>query len=608
MRLNEAVQQFINDQDWLGLANYYWTLLPDQAHLGILALGALLVVVLIVAVRSGHGPTISLPDDLAQVDRRGHKPKGALYIPLELGDVTVDLQPKMNETIHTAIGGTSRLGKSTTVLPLLDLPCGVLIIALDNTRPIMDRVREIPDGIEWTNEPDWPIGLDLLRGSSRIVSEVLVEGWSAKTGQDTGKWRRISRQRLWDALDAMDSEGIERSIPDLARALWVKSGDAEIDRACRDWAGRLLLLARTLGSSLGTDLDITQAMREGKKVLLRVNPYLNPLDAPMLSGMMLVHARRAAQEAGVPFVIIVEEAGQMDEYQEEMTPLAQAAADRGTPLVILTQNLSKLPLSVANNISVWVSFAQEAKSEMAWVAHKLRLEPEHMWREAFPGKGEAQGRGWCYVRAPGVSTRLVNIRLPKKVAYPAALPAPAEPVKKVRRAQPWEIVEQPLRVDGWRPWTPELPAPDADEPHQEDVPAWIGIDRDFLRLWEKCVRTGREAILWSPSRGVFYDRRGCLEWTGGMFKSKRSGAPRPRSTIGDRDITVYIEFYRRARGNPDPTLDHLCQNSRCCDPDHLEPCQVGENTARNTPRKLAFELAGWTSFEGRWVRSVLAAG
>lgn len=618
MQWNDDVRAFITTGDWLGLSQYLWERLGSVEHGHEAALAAAVAFVLLLIVLfwiGGHAPAetrLVLPREkvLPSIQTKGTRPRGTVYIPLELGKVLIDLQPHKDQTVHVVIGGTSRLGKSTTVLPLLDLPIGVLIVALDNTRPIAERIRELPDGVEWTNEPNWPVGLDLLTGDARIVSEVLVEGWTAKSTGDTGKWRTIAGDRIWSALEELDAQRIRRNIPDIARALWIKTGDSEIDRACRDWAGRLLRLQRAMGDSLGTDLDLVQAMRRGRKVLLRVNPYLNPKDAPMLGGMLLVHARRTAQEAGVPFVLIIEEAGQLGDYQDEITPLAQAGADRGVPLVLLTQNMSLMPVGVANNMSVTVSFAQEDAKEMRFAAHRLRLEPEHLRRENFPGKGEQQGRGWAFVRAPGVSTTLVQIRLPKRVRRGG--PSVVSATRGEGGIPPtWDVVVGPpiAEVDGWRPWTPMLPEP-------ETRPSWVGTDKDMLRMWNQCARTGRRSVLWSPSRGLWFDERGCLEWQGTMTTVKRGSTPRPRSTLNRHDITVYIEFFRRARGNPEPTLDHCCDNPACCDPDHLEACGVAENTRRNTPRRLAFELAGWTQGEltntesgevtTRWVQRVAA--
>lgn len=622
MRLNDAVQPYVDNGDWLGLISYVWNQIPEQLHLILLASAAFCFLFFLALIIFSPRPKATSGFSTASTARRNSlipvptrkiRPRHRPYIPLVLGTVTIDLQPTIDGTIHTAIAGTSGKGKSTTVLQLLELEIGVLVIALDNTKPIRRAVREL-DGIEWTNEPDWPIGLDFLAGDPQVVAEVLVEGWTQTSTGDTKKWRSMAQDRMWSALIEMDHQGIRRNIPDLVAALWVKTGDGEVDRACRDWAGRLMRLQRVMGNSLGSGLDLVEAMRHQKKVLLRLNPYIHPKEAPMIGGMLLVHARRVAQEAGVPFVLIIEEAGQLDDYQEEIEPLAQAARDRGCPIILLTQNLSVLPIKVTNNVSVWISYAQEIQKEMRVAAERLRLEPEHLEIEMFPGKGEQQGIGWCYVRAPGVPTSLVHIDLPKRKGPPLVL---ADPPRVPY--EPEYVFRQPVQMDGWRPYPPALPSgqnqfdasDDLPDPHveirPEVPPAWIAGNPDAERMWSSCKRTGQETILWSPKRGIFYDSRGCLEWQKAMTSTKRTGTPRPRSTIGRRDVTVYIEFYRWARGNPEPTIDHLCDNPRCCDPDHLEACSIAENNARNQPRSDAFESSGWRKVGGRWLPSRVAA-
>lgn len=376
-------------------------------------------------------------------------------IPLSLGPVVIDLQPTQTDTIHVVVGGISGTGKSTLVMPLFDMPIGILVVALDNTRPIAKKVRSLSDGIEWSNEEDSPgygVGLDLLSGRARTASEVLIAGWT-KSSSDTGKYRDIAGNRLWTKIDDLDSRGVRRNFPDLISALNLKTNNPEADRACQDWAGRLERLLKTLGPSLGDELDLIDAMRRQKKVLLRLNRFTDPRIAPMLGGMLLVHARLIAQNAGVPFILIIEEAGQMEQYAEHLSPIAQAGRDRGTPEIILTQNMSKLPLEVVNNVSVWVSFAQEAKPELNFAAERLRLDPTQLQREAFPN----QGRGWAYVRAPGISTTLVHLKQQKPSPL-SVTPHPQPTTEGVRRGHGIEIRELPVNqetVDA----LPALPPP-----------------------------------------------------------------------------------------------------------------------------------------------------
>jgi hypothetical protein len=87
-----------------------------------------------------------------------------------------------------------------------------------------------------------------------------------------------------------------------------------------------------------------------------------------------------------------------------------------------------------------------------------------------------------------------------------------------------------------------------------------------------------EARLQPPHIAV--DGSGCWVW-------QHPTCPRgyARLSMGqpyDRKLRVHRVAYILNRG-PIPygmTLDHLCRNTSCVNPDHLEPCSVGENRAR----------------------------
>lgn len=71
---------------------------------------------------------------------------------------------------------------------------------------------------------------------------------------------------------------------------------------------------------------------------------------------------------------------------------------------------------------------------------------------------------------------------------------------------------------------------------------------------------------------------GCLVWTGAL---DRKGYARI-AIGGQRNAMGHRIAYEAAKG-PIPgglTLDHLCRNPACCNPDHLEPVTSAENNAR----------------------------
>jgi hypothetical protein len=292
----------------------------------------------------------------------------------------------------------------------------------------------------------------------------------------------------------------------------------------------------------------------------------------MLGGMLLVHARRVAQSAGVPFVIIVEEAGQMEQYQEQLVPLWQAGRDRGTPCILLTQNMSLLPREVVNNTSVWVSFAQEAKPEKDFAAERLHLKAEQMERREFPNSG----RGWAYVRSDAVETTLVHIRQqkPGKTALSVA-----DSVSSNRTDTP-ERTPRYIEIELEREQYRGLPAP------SEGVQA----------LFEGVYREG-ECERWAGKHDRAGHRKGCAKdcadqkHVDGCYGLVWWPLPAEQQTETRTHEWQRIHRVRwELAFGPLPidprtgnklTLDHrrTCYKD-CSRLDHLEPCTVGENSRR----------------------------
>lgn len=70
---------------------------------------------------------------------------------------------------------------------------------------------------------------------------------------------------------------------------------------------------------------------------------------------------------------------------------------------------------------------------------------------------------------------------------------------------------------------------------------------------------------------------GCWVWTG---KIGRDGYG--HVSVKDRDRIVHRYVYEGINGRleSDLTLDHLCRNRACCNPDHLEPVTMRTNVLR----------------------------
>lgn len=461
-------------------------------------------------------------------------------IPWQLGNLTVDLRGG-SHTIHAVVSGMSGTGKSTAVVPLLQAVPRALVVAFDNSRPI----RDLFESQGWTIwQPGGDIGWDILSGSAQVVSEALTAGF-ARSDADTGYNRGLAQMRLWHALDDLDEAQQPRTLDALVSALKRNGANPDDTRACRTWANRFERIAMSLGPSLGADMDLSECMRNNEKVLILPNRFLSPEDAPIIGGIALVQARRVAQEVG-NFLLVVEEAGQAGSRQVEMNALAQAGRDRGCPLVVLTQNMAKLPEEVVNNVKVWVSFAQESKREVAFAAEHLRILPEDVQLENMP-------TGYAWVRSPEHRPTRTKLRLPKLPRREVALPVPTEygePAYRRRRTIVREIRSEVV--------VPALPMPGVKE----------------LKLLEMIDRTQGECWLWKGS--LSRDGYGLVRWT---YPDGRPPNNRPAHQV----------VWEVVNGRAFPTdengktmdFDHRRSCPRhCVNPGHGEPVSRSVNVQR----------------------------
>lgn len=72
---------------------------------------------------------------------------------------------------------------------------------------------------------------------------------------------------------------------------------------------------------------------------------------------------------------------------------------------------------------------------------------------------------------------------------------------------------------------------------------------------------------------------GCWVWQGAKSRGYGLKWRDGKSRLAHR------VYYEQVHG-PADTLDHLCRNKACVNPDHLEPCSRGENVRRGDVAKL----------------------
>lgn len=96
---------------------------------------------------------------------------------------------------------------------------------------------------------------------------------------------------------------------------------------------------------------------------------------------------------------------------------------------------------------------------------------------------------------------------------------------------------------------------------------------------------------------------GCWEWTGGANERDGSyGRIHHGSDQPKKRYLVHRLAYELLVG-PIPagmTLDHLCRNSRCVNPDHLEPVTLAENSSRGIKKVLCSKGHAFTTENTYW--------
>jgi hypothetical protein len=558
--LRPEIQWLVDRGDWFGLLNFYLAMLPwDMPDMdGWTAAGIGWIIALFFVWR--------FSTKLLRVPR----------IPWRLGSVTIDLRGGQ-DTIHAALGGSSGNGKSSALLPLLQLDMPVAAIGFDDSKPLQDWWSAHAHDeryIHWRMDGD--LGWDILHGPALYAAEGLTAGFE-RHGDDTGYYRGLARDELVEMIEADDAAGRPRNMWRYVDLMFLGSergGDAS--RACRRWAGSFRTLLKTLGPALGNDFNLTDAMRQGKKVLVMPNRFMLPESADLIGGIGLVQVRRAAAEVG-NFLVFVEEAGQARAYEKDIDSLFQAGRTRGCPTVLITQNMSKLREQVTNNIKAWVVFGQEARREAVAAAEQMWTEPE-----VFLGLK----RGIAWIRAPGVGPVRVKLPLlkPPKVRNLAVRPSAVE----VPRSSSWDMVppQRQNRLNGWHPEPLALPARATEV---VELPAWVGRSEERQRAWRRLERATEPSWLWTPEKGFWQDGP-CLLWTGAS--RGRVNDPRPAFKMDDgRTSTLYRETFLWAGGQIPESyqIDHLCAVPLCCEPTHLEAVTSQINIARRDGRKRALE-------------------
>lgn len=122
---------------------------------------------------------------------------------------------------------------------------------------------------------------------------------------------------------------------------------------------------------------------------------------------------------------------------------------------------------------------------------------------------------------------------------------------------------------------------------EKPIPRDPGWKRSYYATRRFCNRECQAAA--RPSITCDYTVRddGCWEWKGHIDRNGYGRAYDPTLPVGQRTDWAHRVSYRHHRGEipAGRELDHTCQNTRCVNPDHLDPVTRAEHAARTVRRR-----------------------
>lgn len=89
----------------------------------------------------------------------------------------------------------------------------------------------------------------------------------------------------------------------------------------------------------------------------------------------------------------------------------------------------------------------------------------------------------------------------------------------------------------------------------------------------------------SPTEYLVNEKTGCWEW------QRKTSRGYGRKRVNGKKVLAY-KFYYEQKNGPVPIgfeLDHICENKKCVNPDHLIPVTHAENVRRGKSAKLTWD-------------------
>jgi hypothetical protein len=304
-------------------------------------------------------------------------------------------------------------------------------------------------------------------------------------------------------------------------------------------------------------------------------------DHPSLGGDVvafgLAEAKRCASLVPGGFRLIFEEAGQLGERVDLADPFFRAGRRRKISVDALTQAESDLKLAegISANAGTRIYFSQELASLQKVAADRLgidhrKLDPSSM--KDFSAY-VAHGRIRRLIRFPKPPKR-------EKLAHPdqwstrtaAEAVAPHNVDDDVVRSRRFLIVREEAVQEPKGPL--RLPAP-----RPQEVPEYVRLDPDRLSVYLRLSDTRYAESCWNWTQGLDRDGYGRVGFHG--------RSERVHVLLLCWSQSLPLEEFRRRAKYESATVDHLCNNTRCANPRHLQLVANVTNVQRMHERRKA---------------------
>ncbi len=488
----------------------------------------------------------------------------------------------------------------------------------------------------WTPDPQpgEGFGLDVLEGPPDNVAERIIAMHPVGTG-NTGLRSGSVEGMLVDTIYTIDRQQQARTFAAILATIWTvgirdldESGNPtgeprpltqQETRGLEDWSTRLRTLRRRLGASVGTDLQLSEALAQGHAVLVECSSYRNPNSTEQLINLFVYVSMWLVGAVG-NFDLIIDEPGAVG--PGTFTRLLTATRARDVRIMIGMQSRKQVDDSLREMTHTALLLgaagsAPEAREFMSKIVGGdvppedfILLEPPRWYErilfwQSRRGLKSCEGYLFCNGRLDFVRTPFVDLRILKR------WPAGSIPKLPAGLADEPEAPAHPaLSVAGTPDTGSGTVQSGTDEAGRRDArPSWVKDDRpDTVRFFGSMKR----------------ESCGCLVWTKGD-----NGAGRPKGSLvvvgpdGKRkktSPTVYVQVYEwvHGPGSAKPSVDHrchtfdetcpgndLCENRECvspmhpyqepcrhglcCEDGHLEAVSMGENQQRNADQKRRYE-------------------